>query len=253
MATINLNSNDIRRMINETMDILLEKKEEWFQLQKNEPLCRFPYFVFMDLSSHAMERKIERGITRQNLFDNLQAVVRNIIDDFEKGILDPMKRFLVVNKETCLVIVTSINTGNSGGKKIKKLIPITAFIWDGRVNLNGKVYYEGEESPAYIEAKEWNEENQEAVMGYKDWKHAISYRQGVKDQHMKANRDYYHMTHPQGKSHENVMKRLNTAYGAQYRADRKARYDALPVGDLYAIHKFDSDFDKKHIDMEPLE
>ena len=243
MTPIKIDNNDLRRMINEAVRRLCEG--QWYEA---EPLCRLPYFVSINFSDHAIDREDERDISQSMIVDNARQVAKEVIKDYESRKLGPEDYFKIIDRENCVVAVCGISPSYNK-KRIHQIVVVTCYVWDGRFNIDkGNNYYINEESPAYLEAKEWNEENQDKVISYTDWKRGTD----VERQRRKAERDYYFRTHPQEPSREKMMNRLNQTYD---RAERKAKYDihdSLPDGDLKAIQDYFRDMDKKKIELAPL-
>jgi hypothetical protein len=154
-------------MIKSTTNRILE---EYFNFQ-DEYLTRIPYPIELAFTDHAIERETQRFITEDSVREDVKMAVHRIVDDFNGGKLGRDEYFKVINRESCAVSVCTLVVG---GRRIKRIIVITSYIWDGRMNIDkGVLYYVGEESPAYIEAKEWNAEHQDLVTGYMDWKRNI--------------------------------------------------------------------------------
>ena len=240
MATIQLNSDDLRTLIRESVARLLES-EDWYD---SIPLCRLPYFVSIQFSDHAIEREYERDITEDDVIGDARSVIRDIIRDFKAGLIRHDTRVRIVNRETCVVSIVAVKL-NPGGKAVRKVLVTTSYIWDGRYNLDGiRNYYTGEyESRAWREAEEWNRENQDKVKAFTDWKRG----RDVADQRRKAENEYYWRNHPGEPSRERRMSKLNAAFD---RLEKKGRHeidDALPEGDLDAIRDYFKYFDRRQL------
>jgi hypothetical protein len=245
MATIQLNNNDLRFMIQEAVSRLCEG--EWYEA---EPLCHLPYFVSINFSDHAIAREDEREISQEMIVVNARQVIRQIIEDYENKKLGPEDYFKIIDRDTCIVAVCAISP-SFNKKRIRQIVVVTCYVWDGRVNIDkGNVYYINEESPAYLEAKKWNEENQDKVISYMEWKRGTD----VMRQQKKADNEYYWRNHPNEPSDEKRLNRMNVAYDKYARQQKQDIHDALPDGDLDAIRAYFRDMDKgEHIKLEPLE
>lgn len=243
MATIRLTNNDLRKMISEAVSRLCEG--EWYQA---EPLCRLPYFVTINFSDHAIDREYEREINQDMIADNAKKVIHEVIDDYYKRKLRPDSYFKIIDRDTCIVAVFGISpTYNK--KRIHQIVVVTCYIWDGRFNIDGgNPYYINDPSPAYLEAKKWNEENQDKVISYMEWKRGSD----VERQRKKADNEYYWRTHPQDASPEKRMARLNHAFDNKEKRERLDARDAIPGDDIRAINDFLRDMDKKKIELEPM-
>jgi len=243
MATITLTNDDLRAMIREAVERLCEG--QWYEA---EPLCRLPYFVSINFSDHAIDREDERDISQSMIIDNARRVVKQVIKDYEDKKLGPEDYFKIIDRENCVVAVCGISPSYNK-KRIHQIVVVTCYVWDGRFNIDkGNNYYINEESPAYLEAKEWNEENQDKVISYMDWKRGTD----VARQQKKAERDYYFRTHPQEPSREKRMNRLNAAFDSYERKKKYDIHDSLPDGDLKAIQDYFRDMNNKRIELEPL-
>ena len=243
MAILKITNNDLRLMISEAVKRLCEG--QWYEA---EPLCRIPYFVSINFSDHAIDREDERDVNEEMIIDNARQVVKDVIRDYESRKLGPEDYFKIIDRENCVVAVCGISP-SFNKKRIRQVVVVTCYIWDGRFNIDkGNVYYVNEESPAYIEAKKWNEENQDKVISYTDWKRGTD----IGRQRKKAEREYHFRTHPEEPSREKRLNRMNQTYD---RAERKSKYDihdSLPDGDIKAIQDYFRNMDKEKIELEPL-
>lgn len=246
MASIRLNNNDIKALIREAVERLYE--EQWYEV---EPLCRLPYFVSVAFSDHAIDREDERDISRDDVIENLRTAVRSILDDYQKREIREGDYIKVIDRSTCLVSVCALEpTFNK--KRVHKVVVVTCYFWDGKVNIdNGHNYYINDESPRYREAMEWNEENQDKVKEYTDWKRYGDER-AIKKQQMKAEKEYYWRNHSEEPSSEKRMNRLNQAYMRKEKGDKYRIHDQLPDGDLKAIQDYFRDMNNKRIELEPI-
>ena len=246
MATIHLNNKDLRTMIREAVERLCE--EQWYE---TEALCRIPYFVSVTFTDHAIDREYERDIDREDIIENLKQVIHQVIKDFYEKKIDKEADIRVVDRDSCIVTVCGIRPSYNQ-RRIHQLTVITCYIWDGRINIDkGNVYYLNDESPAYREAKQWNEENQDKVLSYTEWKHHGDW-EAIKQQRLKANKEYYWRTHPQEPSPEKRMNRVNAAFSSKEKAEKYAAHQNLPDGDLKAIQDYFRDMNQKKIELEPL-
>lgn len=246
MATIQLNSNDLRAMIREAVERLCEG--QWYEA---EPLCRLPYFVSVNFSDHAIEREYEREINQDRVIENLQKVVKELISDYQEKIIGPDDYFKVIDRDSCIVAVCGINPSYNKNR-IKQVVVVTCYVWDGRVNIeNGNFYYVNEPSRDFIDAQDWNAENQDKVMSYTEWKHYGDSR-AIRKQMYKAEKEYHKRRKEQEPGHARRMEMLRNAYTQKARDDKQRIHDALPDGDLKAIQDYFKDMDSKRIELEPL-
>lgn len=245
MATIQLNNSDLRVMIHEVMERLCEG--QWYEA---EPLCRLPYFVSVNFSDHAITREDEREISQDTVIENLRQVIKKIIDDYSHQAFGPDDYVKVIDQDSCIVAVCGIHP-SFNKKRIHQLVVVTTYIWDGKINIDkGNNYYVNKPSDEYLAAKEWNEENQDKVIPYMEWKRDSD----VARQQKKADREYYWRTHPQEPSDEKRWNRVNQIYNRYERKQKQDIHDALPDGDLKAIQDYLRNMDKgEHIKLEPIE
>ena len=229
MATIQLNNSDLRSIVREAVERLCEA--QWYEA---EPLCRIPYFVSVNFSDHAIKREDEREISREEIIDNLKATIHQMIDDYNRKKFTGDDKLKVIDRDSCIVTVCGIHPSYNQ-RRIHQVVVVTCFIWDGRVNIDkGLNYYINEESPAFREAKQWNEENQDKVLSYAEWKRYGDDR-AIRQQRNKAEKEYYWRNHPHEPSREKVMNRMDQAYQRKERAEKMNIHDNLPDGDLQAI------------------
>ena len=244
MATIKLNNNDLQRIIQEAVSKLCEG--QWYEA---EPLCRLPYFVFANFSDHAIDRENDRDITEKGIIENLKLTIKDIINDYNNGKIDEDECVKIIDRDSCIVAVCGIHP-SFNKKRIQQLVVVTAYIWDGKVNIdNGNNYYINEPSDEYLAAKEWNEENQDKVIPYMEWKR----NSDIARQQKKAEKEYYWRNHPQEPSYEKRMNRMSQAYDRYERKQKHDIHDSLPDGDLKTIQDYFRDMDKRKFKMEPLE
>ena len=233
---IRLTESDLSKMIKSTANRILE---EYFNFQ-DEYLTRIPYPIELAFTDHAIERETQRFITEDSVREDVKMAVHRIVDDFNGGKLGRDEYFKVINRESCAVSVCTLVVG---GRRIKRIIVITSYIWDGRMNIDkGALYYVGEESPAYIEAKEWNAEHQDLVTGYMDWKRNIQ----INKQRRKAENEYDYRNNNEIPP-EKKMELINRTYSNQARLDKKAIHDAMDPSDFKAIQDY-----YKKVDSMPL-
>lgn len=246
MATIQLNSNDLRVMIREAVERLCEG--QWYEA---EPLCRLPYFVSVNFSDHAIEREYEREINQDRVIENLKKVVKELISDYQEKIIGPDDYFKVIDRDSCIVAVCGINPSYNK-KRIKQVVVITCYVWDGRVNIeNGNFYYVNEPSRDFIDAQNWNAENQDKVMSYTEWKHYGDTR-AIRQQQRKADKEYYKRKKELEPGHARRMEILRNSYNQKAYDDKQRIHDSLPDGDLDSIRDYFRDMDSRHINLEPL-
>lgn len=243
MTAIKLTNSDLRKMISEAVSKLCEGA--WYQ---SEPLCRLPYFVSVNFSDHAIDREYEREIDPDIIVDNLRKVIRDVIDDYDKHKLGPESEFKIIDRDSCIVAVCGINA-SFNKKRIHRITVVTCYIWDGRFNIDfGKVYYVNEPSVDYLEAKKWNEENQDKVVGYTEWKRDTD----IDRQRRKAEKEYYWRTHPHEASPEKKMARLNHAFDNKDKRERLDIHDSIPTDDMQAIRDYFKNMDRQKIELQPL-
>lgn len=232
-------------MIQEAVERLCEG--QWYEA---EPLCRLPYFVSINFSDHAIDREYEREIKQEMIVDNARQVIKQVINDYGDGKINSDDYFKIIDRDNCVVAVCAIRP-SFNKKRIHQVVVVTCYVWDGRFNIDGgNTYYVNEESPEYLEAKEWNEENQDKVISYMEWKRGTD----IMRQQKKAEKEYYWRNHPHEQSDEKRMNRMNQAYDKYARWQKQDIHNALPDGDLKAIQDYFRNMDKGgHIDLEPLE
>lgn len=246
MATIKLNNNDLRAMIRETMERLCEG--QWYEA---EPLCRLPYFVSANFSDHAIAREDERNISQDRVIENLQQVIKQVIEDYSKHMFGPDDYIKVIDRDTCIVTVCGIHP-TYNNKRIKQIVVVTCYVWEGRNNIEKRnTYFINDESPDYLEAKQWNEENQDKVIPYTEWNHYGDTR-AIKQQRNKADKEYYWRNHLYEPTHEKRMNRLNAAFSSYEKKKRQDIQDSFPDGDLKAMQDYFRNMNNKHIELEPL-
>lgn len=225
--------NDLHIMIKNAVVRILEQYVNF----RDEYLTRIPYPVELVFTDHAIERESQRYITEDSVTNDIRDAVHRIVDDFIGGKLGRDEFFKVINRETCSVSVCSLFLA---GNRIKKIVVITSYIWDGRMNIDrGAVYYIGEESPAYVEAKEWNAEHQDLVMAYTDWKR----NNDIKRQRRKAETKYLYRNNMEMPP-EKKMELINKTYDKQARLDKKSIHDAMDPNDFKAIQDYYKKVDK---------
>ena len=230
-------------MIQEAVSRLYEG--QWYEY---EPLCRLPYFVSVNFSDHALDREDDRTINENIIVQNLKMAVQDIIKDYEAHKLNEESYVKVIDRDSCVVAVCGIHP-NGNKKRITQLVVVTAYVWDGKVNIDkGNNYYINEPSEQYIEAKTWNEKNQDKVIPYMDWKRD----KDVRVQRKKAETEYYWRNHPQEPSDEKRMNRMNQTYDNQAKHDRQKFIDGMLPGDLDAIRAYFRDMDSKNIELQPI-
>ena len=245
MTTIRLTNDDLRMMISEAVSQLCEG--QWYEY---EPLCRLPYFVAANFSDHAFDRESEREIHEQDIIEDLKLAVRDIIDGYANRLIKPDDYIKVVDRSTSMVIVCGIHP-TFNRKRLQQIVVVTTYIWDGRTNIDrgdGKTYYVNEPSEEFLEAKQWNEENQDKVIPYVVWKRDTD----IKRQRRKADNKHYWRNNPPEVPREKRMNRLDQAFD---RYERKQQYDmedSLSDEDRKAIQDYLRDMDKRKIELEPV-
>ena len=224
-------------MINEAVRKIMESSE-WYD---EDILCRLPYLVKIKFSDHAISQEYDRQISEADVMQDAKAVISDIIKSFHNREIQENTRFKIINKETCLVSIATIRT-NQGGNRVRTLNIITSYIWDGRYNLSGdkKFYATEDESPKWREAVKWNEENQDKVEEFTDWKHDTDLERLKR----KADKEYYWRNHPHEMSYDAKMEK---GYGKKERADRRDIHNSLPDGDLQAIRDYFKYFDRRQL------
>ena len=157
---IKLTEQDLHKIVENVVRIIAEGNYDFM----GEVICRLPYIVTLVFTKHCIERENERSLMEQRIISDASQVIKQIIQDFENREIKGGDYVKVINRETCLVSVLSPFVDKSG-RRILRMIAVTAYVWKGRVNIDntGKNYYIGEPSEEYLEAKKWNEENQDKV------------------------------------------------------------------------------------------
>ena len=238
MATIKLTNSDLRKMISEAVSKLYEGA--WYQ---SEPLCRLPYFVSVNFSDHAIDREDERNLSEDDIISNLKLAIQDIINDFHAKKIKPDDYLKVIDRDRCIVSVCGMHPSYNG-KRLHQVVVVTAYVWDGRINIDfGHTYYVNEPSEEYLEAKKWNEENQDKVVGYTEWKRDTD----IDRQRRKAEKEYYWRNHPHEATPEKKMARLNHAFDSKEKREKLDIHDSLPDGDLEAIRDYFKHFDRRQL------
>ena len=223
----------VERMV---MGILDESREYYSDLIWRNP------FVKLQFTNHCIERQYEREIFRGDIAYDVSRVIKQVIDDYKNGVIKEGEKFKVLNRETCLVSVCVYLPG-----KICVVRVLTAYLWDGRLNLGGSIYYVGEESDMYRDAVKWNAEHQDEVREYMKWRLGNYFGRGIEKQHRKAEEKYQHRNCRPELTSRKRLDWLEKAYNYKDRTERKAIHNALPPGDLEAIRQYFKD-----MDMYPL-
>ena len=224
---VRLTEQDLHSMVKDVATRILEQYVNF----QDEYITRIPYPIELVFTDHAIERESQRYITEESVRRDVREAIHRIVDDFIGGKLGRDEYFKVINRETCAVSVCTLFLT---GKRIKKIIVVTSYVWDGRMNIDkGALYYIGEESPAYIEAKEWNAEHQDIVTDYMDWKRNMP----IKKQQRKAEREYFYR-HNMEIPPEKKMELINKTYDTQARLDKKAIHNSMTPDDLKAIQDY---------------
>ena len=242
MGAIRLTERDLRRMISEAVSRLCEG--QWYDY---EPLCRTPYFVSVNFSDHALDREDERVINENIIVENLKQAVHDIIRDYEGGKLNERSYVKVIDQDSCIVSVCGIHP-NGNKRRISQLVVVTAYIWDGKINIDtGNNYYVNEPSDEYLAAKTWNEENQDKVIPYMDWKRD----KDIKVQQKKADKEYYYRNNST-LDPETRMRLVNMTYDNREKGNRQKYIDGMLPGDLDSIRAYFRDMDSKNIELQPI-
>lgn len=232
---IRLTESDLLKIIGRATDMILEA--EW--KYSNELIHRYP-FISVDFTAHCIQREYQRVITEQQLVDSAVLAIKDIVRDRTEGILKPGDKFKIINKDSCVISVCVLKNPNPQ-TKISKLTFITAYIWDGRTNIDtGMRYYVGEESVDYLEARKWNEENQDKVLAYMDWKRSTD----IARQMRKAENEYS----KRGTSEmqpEYKARLINRTYDEFEKSNKKAIHDAMDPEDLDAVRAYHREMDRK--------
>lgn len=230
---IRLTESDLHAIIKDTATRILEQYVNF----QDDYITRIPYPIELVFTDHAIERESQRYITEDSVRNDVKQAVHRIVDDFIGGKLGRDEYFKVINRETCSVSVCALFLA---GKRIKRIVVITSYVWDGRMNIDkGAIYYIGEESPEYIEAKEWNAEHQDIVTDYMDWKRNVP----INRQRRKAEKEYFYRNNTEI-SPEKRMELVNRTYDNQARLDKKAIHDAMDPDDFKAIQDYYKKVDK---------
>lgn len=233
-------------MISEAVERFCEV--QWYEA---EPLCRIPYYVSVNFSDHAIKREDEREISREDVIENLKATIHQMIDDYNHKKLTGDDKLKVIDRDSCIITVCGIHPSYNQ-RRIHQVVVVTCFVWDGRVNIDkGLNYYINNESPAYREAKQWNEENQDKVLSYTEWKRYGDDR-AIRQQRSKAEKEYYWRTHPQDATREKRMNRMDQAYQRKEKAEKMNARNNIPGDDLKAIQDYFRDMNNKRIELEPI-
>ncbi len=241
---IKITESDLHGIIRQTVETILEKRE--YSL-RGELICRLPYFVTLLFTNHCIEREYERDITEKDIIKDAEAVIKDVIRDFESGQLKSDEYIKIINRENCVVSICSLITGRGNsktGRMIQHLVAVTTYIWDGRINIDqgNHNYYIGEPSEEYLEAKKWNAENQDKVLAYMDWKR----NNDIKRQMRKADNEHYYRNNSEI-SPEKRMDFINRTYDNQARLDKKAIHNAMDPDEFKAIQDY-----YKEVDSRPL-
>ena len=251
MQKITLNENDIRMMVNEAI------KSVGFQnFNDDMVLCRFPYPITIFFTKHAVDRRDERTIEREEIYNDVKSVIKDIVKDFEAGKFRERDRIRVINRDTCVITTATVNCVGKGRSRIRSVVVLTAFIFDGLKNLidNGMpVYFTGEESERFREELMKNQEHRDDIIDYQDWKFPIKTRKQIELQRKKAEKEHYFRNNPYERGHDKTQKWLDRMGMDQAKMQKDRIHASLPDGDLQTINRFYKRMDKEHIPMEPLE
>ena len=241
-------------MISEAVERLLNEGGGWYgdDWYEMETLTYEPYQVFVKFTDHAIEREFERDIKDEDVIRNLKLVIKDIIRDYAKRKIQPEGYIKVIDRDTCMVAVCGVSP-TLNKKRIQKIVVVTCYIWDGRVNVDGPdSYYVGEESVDYIVTKQWNEEHQDLVMSYSDWK----YNRDIRRQKKRADNEHYWRNNPREIPMDRKWELLNKSFDKndeyQKNGQKIRMHKSLPDGDLDAIRDFHKNMDSQHIELEPV-
>ena len=236
---IKLTEQDLHKIVENVVRIIAEGNYDFM----GEVICRLPYIVTLVFTKHCIERENERSLMEQRIISDASQVIKQIIQDFENREIKGGDYVKVINRETCLVSVLSPFVDKSG-RRILRMIAVTAYVWKGRVNIDntGKNYYIGEPSEEYLEAKKWNEENQDKVLAYMAWKRDTD----IRKQRRTAETDYAY------RSNSTLdpgvrMKLMNMTYDNRDRGIHKSMIQAIDPNELQDIKAQYRDVDKKPI------
>jgi len=207
--------------------------------------------ITLRFSNHAIGRKYSRDITEKQVWENVRECLPLITRDFEEGELQHESKFRIMDRQDSMVTVCGLVVRKG---RIREIVVITCFYWDGRTNIsNWKNYEIHEEGPAYLEAKQWNEENQDKVMEYSKWKHHDPYhtRKTLDIYRKQADARLWKRIH--GMTPKERIADMNKHYDDLNHQRRKEIHDALPEGDLEAIRRYFNDMPSKHIYLKPMD
>ena len=234
---IRLTESDIHSMVKDVATRILEQ----YVNIEDDYLTRIPYPIELIFTDHAEERESQRTIHEEEVREDMKAAVRWIVDDFKGGKLTDQDYFKVINKETRNVSVAALFLDKSK-KRIRRIIVVTSYVWDGRMNIDkGIIYYVGEESPAYAEAVKWNAENQDKVVGYMDWKR----NNDLKRLARKAENEYQYRNNSQEMPPEKRMALVNRTYDNYEKAEKQRYHDMMDPDELNAIRNYYKNVDKR--------
>lgn len=230
---IKITEDNLREMVKDAITLIMESREAFW----DECVVRIPYPILLSFTDHAIDRESMRYITERSVMNDVREAIPRILKDFNGRKLGHDQYFKVINRESCAV---SVCTLKAYGKKINKIIVVTSYVWDGRMNIDtGFRYYIGDESPAYLEAKEWNAENQDLVIAYTEWKR----NSDISRQKKKAEREYFYRNNFDIPP-EKTMELVNKTYDKQARFDRKAIHNAMDPEELRAVQDYHKKMDR---------
>ena len=238
---IKITQQDLFEAVTSTLDIIMEGYYD----VRGELICRMPYYVGMIFTNHCIERQYQRYITERDLLKDAETVIKDIIEDFESGKIDKKDYIKIINKESCVVTVCALRTHREKYSKtgigIAELIAVTAYIWDGRMDIDhGKNYYIGEESKAYLEAQKWNAENRDKVVSYTEWKHNTD----IVRQKKKADREYYYRNNTE-MDPETKMRLINKTYDTNGEYRKREIHRAMGKEELDAVKNYFNKMERK--------
>lgn len=248
--TVQITLNEIKEMVKTAAKTLLEGKI-LSRRPYSEPACRLPYWVRLFFAYHAIDREYQRDISSKDVADMVQRVSGEVLQDFKDRKITEKDYFKIINRDTCVVSVLALEPTNDG-RRVYSFTVVTCYVWDGRLNIeNGHYYFVNEPSIDYEEIKKWNEENQDKVMGYADWKHNM-YTSDIRKQRKDADTAHYWRNNPPTPSHEKIMNRLDLSYKNKDWIEKHSPENKLPDEDRKAIDYYMKNMGKKKIKMEPI-
>ena len=234
-----ITEQDIREMVRNAVEIITEA------LTFGE-VCRFPYRILIAFKEHALKRSSQRNITKEESLEDVSAVIKNVIEDFENGVLTHDSCFKVVDLDSCLVSVMNIEANRRYPNEIYRVVGLTVYNWDGKMNFmdsrNEKIYYVNKPSDRFRAAFEWNQAHQDLVKDYTKWMHDID----TKSQEYFADKAYNGLS--RSFSTDDVpgdkrMERVRMSDKNRYQAEMEKIYGEMPPEDYEAVRDYDMKMD----------